>query len=58
MYGSTVLGTGMLTGGSASFTTSTLPVGKDVITAVYSNDSSLLGSTSKAVKQVVKKAGE
>jgi predicted membrane protein len=58
MYGSTLLGTGMLTGGSASFTTSTLPVGKDVITAVYSNDSSLLGSTSKAVKQVVKKAGE
>ena len=53
--GTTVLGTGTLSGGSASFTISTLPVGKDSITAVYGNDSSLLGSTSKVVKQVVEK---
>jgi hypothetical protein len=56
MQGSTLLGTGMLSGGTATFATSTLPVGKDSITAVYGNDSSLLGSTSKVVKQVVKAA--
>jgi hypothetical protein len=58
MQGTTLLGTGTLSGGSAIFTTSTLPVGKDSITAVYNNDASLLGSTSKVVKQVVNKAAE
>jgi len=56
MEGTTVLGTGTLSSGSASFITSTLPVGTTSVTAVYSNDSKFLGSTSKAVKQVVKKA--
>jgi hypothetical protein len=56
MKGKTTLGTGLLSGGSASFTTSTLPVGKNPITAVYPGDSNLATSTSKAVKQVVKKA--
>jgi hypothetical protein len=56
--GSKVLGTGTLSGGSASFTTSTLPVGTDVITVVYGGDSEFLGSTSKAVKQVVDKAAD
>jgi hypothetical protein len=56
MAGSTVLGTGTLNNGSASFVTSALPVGATSVTAVYANDSQFLGSTSKADKQVVKKA--
>jgi hypothetical protein len=55
MEGTAVLGTGTLSSGSASFTTSTLPVGKNSVTAVYGGDSNFAGSTSKAVKQVVKK---
>src|SRR6266404_5101104 len=51
--GTTVLGTGTLSGGSASFTTSTLPVGTNYIKAVYGGDSNFAGSTSKAVAQVV-----
>jgi hypothetical protein len=54
--GTTVLGTGTLSGGSASFTIPALKVGTDAITAVYSGDSNFTGSTSKAVKQVVNKA--
>jgi hypothetical protein len=54
--GTTVLGTGTLTSGSASFTTSTLPVGTSYIKAVYGGDSNFAGSTSKAVSQVVNKA--
>jgi Bacterial Ig-like domain (group 3)/Beta-propeller repeat len=56
MKGTTVLGTGTLSGGSASFTTSTLPTGTDNIKAVYSGDSNFAASTSKAVSQVVNKA--
>jgi hypothetical protein len=56
MKGTTVLGTGTLSGGSASFTTSALKVGTNAITAVYGGDSNFGGSTSKAVKQVVAKA--
>jgi len=55
MEGKTVLGTGTLSGGSASFTTSVLPVGTATITAVYGGDLNLDPSTSKALKQVVKK---
>jgi len=54
MEGSTVLGTGSLTSGSASFATSALPVGTNLITAVYGGDLNFEGSTSKAVKQRVK----
>jgi hypothetical protein len=54
--GSTVLGSGTLSGGSASFASSTLRVGTNSITAVYGGDSNFAGSTSKAVKQVVSKA--
>jgi Bacterial Ig-like domain (group 3) len=54
--GAKTLGTGTLSGGSASLTTSTLKVGTDSITAVYSGDSNFGGSKSKAVKQVVNKA--
>jgi hypothetical protein len=56
MKGTKVLGTGSLSGGSASFTTSTLPVGTYGIKAVYGGDSTFIGSTSTAVKQVVSKA--
>jgi hypothetical protein len=56
MKGIGVLGTAALSGGSARFTISTLPVGTDPIKAVYGGDSNFLGSTSKAVSQVVTKA--
>ena len=56
--GGTVLGTGTLNGGSASFTTSTLNVGTTTVKAVYGGDIRFLASTSNPVKQVVKKAGE
>ena len=56
MEGTTILGTGVLSGGSASFTTSALPAGTDYIKAVYGGDSNLLGSKSKVVSQVVSKA--
>jgi hypothetical protein len=58
MKGATMLGTGALSGGSASFTISTLKVGTTAVTVVYGGDSKFIGSTSNTVKQVVKKAGE
>jgi hypothetical protein len=58
MKGKTVLGTGTLSGGSATFTTSALKVGTTTVTAVYGGDSSFSGSTSNKVKQVVNKAAE
>ena len=54
--GKTVRGTGTLSGGSATFTTSTLKAGTTSVTAVYGGDSNFPGSKSKAVKQVVSKA--
>jgi uncharacterized repeat protein (TIGR03803 family) len=54
--GATVLGTGMLTAGSASFAISTLPVGASSITAVYGGDFNFEGNTSAAFSQVVQKA--
>jgi Bacterial Ig-like domain (group 3)/Beta-propeller repeat len=54
--GTTVLGTGTLSSGSASFTTSTLTGGTNAIIAVYGGDSNFAASTSKAVRQVVSKA--
>jgi len=56
MKGKTVLGTGTLSGGSASFTTSTLRVGTTKVDAVYGGDSKFSGSTSNMVKQVVEKS--
>ncbi len=55
MKGKTVLGTGSLSGGSASFTISTLPVGTNSITAAYGGDSNFAASTSNVVPQVVRK---
>jgi poly(3-hydroxybutyrate) depolymerase len=55
--GSTVLGTGTLSGGSAKFTISSLTTGgTDNIKAVYGGDSTYSGSTSAVVKQVVDEA--
>jgi uncharacterized repeat protein (TIGR03803 family) len=55
MKSKTLLGTGALTAGSATFTTSTLNVGTTKVTAVYAGDLKLSGS-SNTEKQVVKKA--
>ena len=54
--GTTVLGTGTLSGGSASFMTSALKVGTTTVTAVYGGDLNFAASTSNAVSQVVNKA--
>ncbi len=56
MKGATVLATAVLSGGSASFTTSVLPGGTNAIKAVYGGDANFLGTTSKALSQVVNKA--
>ena len=54
MEDSTLLGTGTLSGGSAAFMTSSLPVGKSKIDAVYVGDANFGPSTSKTVTQTVK----
>jgi hypothetical protein len=56
MEGKTVLGTGALTNGSASFATAALAVAKDTVSAVYGGDSNFVGSASKILDQVVNKA--
>ncbi len=56
MKGTTVLGTGTLSGGSASFTTASLTGGTTAVAAVYGGDSQFGSSKSKAVSQVVNKA--
>jgi large repetitive protein len=59
--GTTKLGTGILaptgaTTASATFATTTLPVGTDQITATYGGDTNDFGSTSAALAQVVNTA--
>ncbi|MFE2750353.1 Ig-like domain-containing protein, partial [Streptomyces scopuliridis] len=54
--GATLLGTGTLSGGVATFTTSALSVGSHLLTAVYSGDTSFMGSTSPVDTQTVTKA--
>jgi uncharacterized repeat protein (TIGR01451 family) len=51
--GSTVLGTGTLASGVASFTTSSLSVGSHSITAVYAGDATNAPSTSAVLTQTV-----
>jgi len=51
--GSTTIGTGTLGGGIATFTTTTLPVGSNSITAVYGGDTNFTTSTSGAMTQTV-----
>ncbi len=54
--GATMLGTGIITGGIATFSTSSLSVGIHSIKAVYSGDSDFKASTSTILKQVVENA--
>jgi uncharacterized repeat protein (TIGR03803 family) len=53
MKNRTVLGTGALSGGLVSFTTSALGLGTNSVRAMYGGDWNFLGSKSKWVKQVV-----
>ena len=53
LNGTTLLKQLNLVSGVATFTTSQLPLGSDIITAVYSGDSNDLGSTSAPLNQVV-----
>ncbi len=53
MQGSTILGTVTLTSGSASFSTTALPVGTYLLTAVYSGSTSYTGSTSPLFTEIV-----
>ena len=51
--GTNTLGTAVLSGGSVSFTTSSLPAGAYTITASYGGDSNFAASTSPGLRQVV-----
>lgn len=51
--GATQLGTGTVTAGSATFTTSTLTIGPNSITAVYSGDSSYNSASSSALAETI-----
>jgi hypothetical protein len=51
--GSTTLGAGALSGGTATYTTSSLTAGTRSITATYGGDSLYSGSTSAAMIQIV-----
>jgi len=54
--GSVLLGTSALSAGAtAQLTTTALPVGTDLLTAVYSGDTNWAGSTSTALSQTVNK---
>jgi len=53
MDGSTVLGTGTLAKGKASYSTSTLGHGSHNITAVYAGTANIIGSTSPVLVQTV-----
>src|SRR5207244_12388623 len=54
--GATVIGTGTLSAGVATFSTGALSVATHSITAAYQGDGNFLTSTSTAVSQVVNKA--
>lgn len=54
MIGSMLLGTAQLASGTASFTTSVLPAGTDVITAAYAGTSSFNGSNSAGLSVSVR----
>jgi Bacterial Ig-like domain (group 3) len=54
--GAITLGTGTLSGGQATFTTSALAVGSHSITAVYGGDTNDIGGTSAVLTQTVTQA--
>jgi uncharacterized repeat protein (TIGR03803 family) len=51
--GTTVMGTGALSGGVATYPTDTLPGGSDTIMATYGGDADYIGSTSNALSLLV-----
>lgn len=51
--GTTILGTGTLSGNTATFTTTSLPAGSHNITSVYNGSTGYSGSTSSILTQVV-----
>jgi len=53
--GGTVLGSGTLNNGTATYSTSDLAAGRHFITAVYSSDANFAGSTSTPITHAVKK---
>jgi hypothetical protein len=53
--GSTLLGTGNLSGGSASLSTSNLDLGVHSITASYQGDATSNASTSAALSETINK---
>src|SRR5207302_885487 len=53
--GAATLGTGMLSGGTATFTTSGLGTGAHSITAIYGGDANFTGSTSPILTQTINK---
>jgi hypothetical protein len=55
--GSTVLGSGTLVNGTASFTTASLAAGSHSLTAVYGGDGNYAGSTSSALTETINPAG-
>jgi streptogramin lyase len=54
--GATLLGTGPVSGGAATFTTSAFSVGSHSLTAVYGGDSGFTGSTSPVDTEAVNRA--
>ena len=54
--GTTTLGTGTLSGTTATFTTTALPVGTDSVTAIYQGDTNFATSTSPAATVTVAQA--
>jgi CII-binding regulator of phage lambda lysogenization HflD len=56
MDGATTLGAGALSGGVATYTTSSLAVGQHSVTAVYGGDTNNAGSTSAVLTQTVSAA--
>src|SRR6266513_2047911 len=54
--GTSALGTGTLSGGTATFTTSGLGTGAHSITAIYGGDANFAGSTSPLLTQTIGKA--
>ena len=56
MDGSAILGTGTLSGGVATLTTTALTAGSNSITAAYGGDTNLIASTSQVFVQTVNKA--
>jgi hypothetical protein len=56
-YGTTTLGMATLSGGEATFSYSSLPVGTDVITAVYSGDADFTGSSGTTSQIVESSSG-